>query len=180
MFQIKELKTEYRVNPLGIGTARPRFLWAFTADTDEKQTAYRVVVTSRGKTLWDSGKVASPQCVNVVYAGEPLESSALCAVAVEAWSGRKKAEASGTFETALLKDSDWTGRWAGSNAVFTDTTTVVRKDFRVEEKEVARARVYLLGIGYHELYVNGKRSATDISRPPIRTIPRASITKLTT
>lgn len=60
MFQIKELKTEYRVNPLGIGTARPRFLWAFTADTDEKQTAYRVVVTSRGKTLWDSGKVASP------------------------------------------------------------------------------------------------------------------------
>lgn len=157
MFQIKELKTEYRVNPLGIGTARPRFLWAFTADTDEKQTAYRIVVTSRGKTLWDSGKVASPQCVNVVYAGEPLESSALCAVAVEAWSGRKKAEASGTFETALLKDSDWTGRWAGSNAVFTDTTTVVRKDFRVEEKEVARARVYLLGIGYHELYVNGKK-----------------------
>ncbi len=157
MFQIKELKTEYRVNPLGIGTARPRFLWAFTADTDEKQTAYRVVVTSRGKTLWDSGKVASPQCVNVVYAGEPLESSALCAVAVEAWSGRKKAEASGTFETALLKDSDWTGRWAGSNAVFTDTTTVVRKDFRVEEKEVVRARVYLLGIGYHELYVNGKK-----------------------
>lgn len=76
---------------------------------------------------------------------------------MEAWSGRKKAEASGTFETALLKDSDWTGRWAGSNAVFTDTTTVVRKDFRVEEKEVARARVYLLGIGYHELYVNGKK-----------------------
>ena len=69
MFQIKELKTEYRVNPLGIGTARPRFLWAFTADTDEKQTAYRVVVTSRGKTLWDSGKVVSPQCVNVILDG---------------------------------------------------------------------------------------------------------------
>lgn len=97
MFQIKELKTEYRVNPLGIGTARPRFLWAFTADTDEKQTAYRVVVTSRGKTLWDSGKVASPQCVNVVYAGEPLESSALCAVADGGMERQEKSGASGTL-----------------------------------------------------------------------------------
>lgn len=165
MFAIKELKTEYRVNPLGIDTDRPRFTWNFTEQTDELQTAYRVVVTSREETLWDTGKVRSEDCVNVVYGGRKLNSSELCRVTVEAFSENGTSEMSGTFETALLSDGDWKGRWAGTNAVFTDTVTVVRKNFFLEDKPIARGRVYLLGLGYHVLYLNGKKVGDEFLAP---------------
>ena len=49
------LKTEYLNNPIGIDVQKPRLSW--TCEGGIKQTAYRIVATSKGKTVWDSGKV---------------------------------------------------------------------------------------------------------------------------
>ncbi len=165
MFIIKELKTEYRENPIGIDTDRPRFTWNFTEQTDELQTAYHIVVTSGEETLWDSGIIPSGNNVNVEYAGRKLNSSEACLVTVEAFSEKNSTKISGTFETALLKEEDWTGRWTGTNAIFTDTVTVVRKNFTLENKPITRGRVYLLGLGYHVLYLNGKKVGDEFLAP---------------
>ena len=69
------LRCEYRVNPLGIDEAQPRLTWRVeSTGRGQKQTAYQIVVTSDATTLWDSGKIASDQTVNIVYAGTPLVS----------------------------------------------------------------------------------------------------------
>ena len=47
------LRTEYLVNPIGIGARRPRLMWV-CGGTGKKQTAYQIVTEK-----WDSGKVAS-------------------------------------------------------------------------------------------------------------------------
>ena len=51
------LKTEYLVNPVGIDIQKPRLMW--NCEGGIKQSAYRIVAVSDGKTVWDSGKVNS-------------------------------------------------------------------------------------------------------------------------
>ena len=44
---IKELRCEYRVNPLGIDVVRPRLSWVLqSSQRGQKQTAYRLLVAS--------------------------------------------------------------------------------------------------------------------------------------
>ena len=52
-----DLKTEYLVNPIGIDIQKPRLVW--NCEGGIKQSAYRIVAVSGGKTAWDSGKVKS-------------------------------------------------------------------------------------------------------------------------
>ena len=47
------LKTEYLVNPIGIDIKNPRLMW--NCEGGKKQTAYRIIAVSDGKTVWDSG-----------------------------------------------------------------------------------------------------------------------------
>src|SRR5438874_13802266 len=74
------LRCELRVNPLGIGTATPRLSWQLqsagqgTAYRGETQSAYEIQVgsTAGAADLWNGGKIASSQTVDIVYAGQPL------------------------------------------------------------------------------------------------------------
>ena len=64
---VKELRCEYRINPLGVDVVKPRLNWILqSSQRGQKQTAYHVLVAgSREKLnsdegdLWDSGKVES-------------------------------------------------------------------------------------------------------------------------
>jgi len=87
------LRTEYRVNPLGIDAMPPRLSWAI--DDPRRgavQTAWQVLVASTLENLsadkgdlWDSGKVASDQSHLVAYAGRPLASQTCCYWKVRTW-----------------------------------------------------------------------------------------------
>ena len=69
---LTELKFEYSVNPLGIDTIEPRFLWLLKSeDRGMTQSAYRILVASSKEKLnadtgnnWDSGRVESDNSVN--------------------------------------------------------------------------------------------------------------------
>src|SRR2546423_956801 len=81
--KIADLKCEYRINPIGIDTTRPRLSWILeSSERGQTQTAYQILAAtapeklSSGKgDLWDTGKVPSSQSVHVIYAGKPLGSS---------------------------------------------------------------------------------------------------------
>ena len=68
------LRCEYQIDPLGLGTRRPRFFWKLDDERpDAYQSAYRVLVASdpdrlaQGEgDLWDSGVVASDENAHVV------------------------------------------------------------------------------------------------------------------
>jgi len=80
------LRCEYLSNPLGIDVKQPRFFWVLDhTERGQKQSAYQLLVATRSDLLaqdkgdqWDTGKVASEQSTQVVYAGKPLESGLTC------------------------------------------------------------------------------------------------------
>ena len=73
---VKNLRTEYRANPMGLDCAAPRLARQLDGDRRGlKQHAYQVLVATApallhaGKgDLWDSGNVESDDSAHVVYA----------------------------------------------------------------------------------------------------------------
>ncbi|MCX6635598.1 MAG: hypothetical protein NT090_11040, partial [Acidobacteria bacterium] len=88
---LTNLRCEYLTDPLGIDVEKPRLSWVIedkgqkTEVRGQKQTAYQVLVASSEELLkkdkgdlWDSGKVASDQSIQVEYHGKPLKSRMYC------------------------------------------------------------------------------------------------------
>ena len=80
---VDALQVDHTTQPLGIDDPQPSLSWKLRASGNGvHQTAYRVLVASSPSRLqpgqqdvWDSGKVASADSVDVPYAGPALESS---------------------------------------------------------------------------------------------------------
>ncbi len=111
--QIADLRVEYRKNPLGLDTARPRFSWKIESGrTDTMQTAYRIQVVSEGRMIWDTGRRASEQSVLAEYAGAALQSEHVYEYSVTVWDNHgEAAEAHGSFETGLLTGENFQAEW---------------------------------------------------------------------
>lgn len=115
---VHQLRCEYQDRPLSIEAARPRLSWIIDDNrTGACQGAYRVLVARCAERLqegqadlWDSGKIASDQSVNVAYDGEPLTSCERVWWTVKVWDADDVASeyAIPTFwEMGVLRPSDW-------------------------------------------------------------------------
>lgn len=121
---VKDLRCEYRVNPLGIDVVKPRLSWVLESNgRGQKQTAYQVLVAAGAEdlksdlgSLWDSGKVESDRSTHVAYRGLPLTSRTCCYWKVRIWD--KDGQVSAWSEPAywtmgLLEPADWQAKWIG-------------------------------------------------------------------
>ena len=97
------LKTEYLPEPLGLGTAQPRFYWNCTGSI--RQTAYQIVCTRRDETVWDSGKVVSSSMTHIAYGGSPLQSRDCICWQVRLWDEHDRPGdwSESWFELGLLR-----------------------------------------------------------------------------
>jgi len=183
-----QLRTEYRVDPLGINTPAPRLGWELQpANPDvrgRRQTAYRVLVASTPEALragdgdlWDSGKVASEASLHVEYEGAALPSGLRAYWTVRVWDEEDRPSAyseAAWWEMGLLREEDWEGTWIGrgvpppaeASAFYDeDPAPLLRKAFRLGDAPVARARVYVSGLGYYELRLNGEKVGDHVLDP---------------
>ena len=123
-FQVSDMKTDYRQNPLGLETRHLRFFWRVSTG---EQTAWQVQATSSPQRLaagqadlWDSGKRAGAATAQIAYEGKPLSSRQRVWWRVRAWG--KDGNASpwsepAFFEMGLLNDADWRGaHWIGCSS----------------------------------------------------------------
>jgi alpha-L-rhamnosidase len=161
-----ELRCEYLENPLGIDTPRPRFFWVLAhAERGQRQSACRILVSTKpddaAGDLWDSGRLASAQSTQVAYAGRPLESGRSYYWKVQYWDkdGRESPwSETASFDTGLFARDDWkNAKWIRGRSLF-------RREFAVPGK-VVRARAYLSGLGYSELYLNGYKVGGSVLDP---------------
>jgi len=120
------LTIERRENPCGIDSIAPRFGWKMAAEkgaTNVVQSAYRVVVASSKDKLahdegdlWDSGKVASAQSIDVAYGGKPLATSRRYWWKVRMWDGTDVASdwsVPAEWTTGILPPDVWKAKWIG-------------------------------------------------------------------
>ena len=116
------LRVDSRVNPLGIDEATPRFSWqSDSLERNWKQSAYELQVANSAAKLaagnadiWDSGKIASDESVDVAYGGPALTSETHYVWRVKVWDAKGASLVSGepaSFEMGLLRTADWKAQW---------------------------------------------------------------------
>lgn len=173
---VARLRCEYLENPIGIDATQPRLSWNMESDErGQLQSAYQVLVASdesllaEGKAdLWDSGRVDSDQSLNVVYGGKPLQSNQRCYWTVRIWDKNGHVTCYGksaVWQMGLLAPEDWHGKWiAGSTDINSKFAPFLRRGFEINQP-IKRATVYVCGLGYYELHLNGKRVGDHLLDP---------------
>lgn len=173
-----DLRCEFRSQPLGIDALQPRLSWVLKGSPEQKgqrQSAYRILVTSSRGTLWDSGKVPSSDQNNIEYQGKALRPGEICTWKVRVWDGEGRAQWSKAshWEMGLLRSQDWVGQWindgketanADPEMYLDDPAPLFRKEFAARDR-VARARLYITGLGYYEAWLNGSRIGDHVLDP---------------
>ena len=177
-FRVQDLRVEHLQNPPVIETLQPRFSWINETirplDRAQTQTAYRIGVASSQEQLdrevfdvWDSGKQASDSSHLVNYRGPALESGKVYFWKVRTWDRKGKASAwSPSAHWGMgIKQEEWNARWI-SSAQDDFGAPLLRKTFRID-KPVRHARIFVCGLGFFELQVNGQRIGEDYLVPNI-------------
>lgn len=178
MYQIYDVKTEYKNNPLGIDAAQPRFSWKITSDQKGVyQESYRIFAYSdvaQQVLLWDSGHVESQESVAVKWNGPSLVSRQRIYwnVEVNVLSATKvPVTVKSTlqwFEMGLLKETDWIAQWIEpEHEVEIDgrmPASYLRKEYDVK-KGLLSARLYQTAHGLYRFWINGKEGTEDRFTP---------------
>ena len=172
-----DLVCEYLANPLGLGEREPRLSWRLDDPRPgARQTGYRVVAASsparldKRPDLWDSGRVAGSQTLDVVYAGKPLRSRQAVWWKVLVWDhvGREGAwSAPACFELGLLRKADWQAQWIGrpdDRGQGGRPSPYLRRGFELAG-EVRSARLHATALGIFELHLNGRRVGDEVFTP---------------
>ena len=112
--------------------------------------------------MWDSGTVNSAQSFDVPYGGPALASQTryYWQVRVRDNNGRLSPWSQPAwFETAFLDPSQFPGSWITSPTPSGGSELLLRKDFTLASGQrnpaITRARLYVAGLSYPYLYVNG-------------------------
>lgn len=159
------LRCEYLSDPMGIDVRQPRFFWTLEhTERGQKQSAYQVLVSTHPTVptgdQWDSGKVVSEESTHVVYQGKPLVSGQTYYWMVRYWDKNNMASPYSRiarFDMALLSADEWKGIWIGGK-------NQLRREFTLATKPT-RARVYIAGLGYYELRINGSKVGDSVLDP---------------
>jgi len=174
---IQHLKCEYVINPIGIESASPRLSWIFgSQERGCKQTAYHILVASNPSLLekgqgdlWDTGKIISDQSIQIPYDGKTLISRQRVWWQIRLWDQNDRVlgwSEIASWEMGLLESDDWQTHWIGTpgETDTSDSSPLFRKELTIK-KSLQRARAYISGLGYYELYINGKKVGDHLLSP---------------
>ncbi len=166
--RVENLRCEYLSDPLGIDETRPRLSWQIVSDKrNQSQSAYQILAASSpdrlakdSGDLWDTDKVDSCETVAIEFAGQPLATGQKVWWKVRVWDANGQPSAwsdPATWEMGLLGADDWHGQWIARNELIEpQPLPMLRREFNLS-KPIKQARVYVTGLGYYELSINGER-----------------------
>lgn len=124
--KLTNLRCEYRINPLGVGTPTPRLSWELLSSRHGvTQSAYRILVSEdtpslkkNEGTFWDSQKTPSAVSIGTSYSGPALAPGHTYYWKVMVWDARRDDSShwssiaswqSGLFDKPDWKNAEWIG-----------------------------------------------------------------------
>ncbi len=181
---VVNLRCENAIRPLGVDAPAPRLSWELESKVrGQRQTAWQILAAASADALansvadlWDSGWVTNSETTGIVYQGQPLKSSqpVFWKVRVKDRVGNiSKWSQSAHWEMGLLSPADWQAQWLNDGKMNPtkdedfyqeDPAPLFRKPFFISKK-IARARLYISGLGYYETTLNGSRAGDAVLDP---------------
>lgn len=182
---VSNMMVEYMEQPRGLDVVQPRFSWKLSATNSDgygqAQSAYRILVSDsknskNDSNMWDSGWIMSDNMQLIAYQGKDLMSDR-----TYYWKVKVKDEKGVESEwsqisqwtTGLLDQSEWTAKWIGSSEVYDPSLPEgsladpwLRKSIKLTKKPL-KAVMFVASVGYHELYVNGKKVGDEVLAPAV-------------
>ena len=185
VLKVKSLKCDFQVNPTGVDNKKPGLSWEIYSDLrNVYQEAFQVLVASSMEKLnandadiWNPGIILSGQSIQIKYAGIALESATMYywKVRVKDQQGVFSAFSEASFfETGLLETEDWKADWIYGSAIEPDACPWFRKTFNLESLP-SRATAFVGSVGYHELYVNGKKVSEAVLNPSVSDLRKRAL-----
>ncbi len=177
--QIVGLRTEYKQNPVGIDSPKPRLSWQLQSGRrGVTQSAYQVRVApserdlrSGNRLLWDSGRVNSDESIHRAYDGPRLRSGRRYHWQVRIWEGNGDASSwsePAYWEMGLLDPGEWRANWIepdlNEDATKPGPVAMLRREFKLHGAPVL-ARAYVTSRGLYAMYLNGRRVGDELFTP---------------
>lgn len=180
---VANLSCEWRINPLGIDAAAPRFSWQLhAAERNVQQSAYQIIVAGSLEKLqknegdiWNSGKINSGASVLMPYKGKRLNSASRYYWKIKSFTNKGETAWSepAIFSMGLLHTTDWKAKWIGYDKAsawdsMTQWSRLSARYFRKQFQSgpvIKNATVYIAGLGLYQLYLNGKKISDDVLCP---------------
>jgi alpha-L-rhamnosidase len=183
---VDALRCEYKTNPKGVESALPVFSWELkSTERNVFQFAYQILVADNLKALskntgniWHSKKTLSDKSIQVSYKGKALVGGKTYYWKVRVWDNNDKVSEWTTvsnWQMGLLTLADWkNAKWIAYEKLADSNINVLpkdnkkdtyfgsnvlplfRKDF-VVKKAIAKASMFISGLGHFELSLNGKK-----------------------
>lgn len=179
--QLTRLRWDAGERPNGRMRFDPRLEWlSSSSERGQRQTGYQVLVaTDQAKLsagtgdVWDSGKVAASDSINVRYAGRDLSARERGYWTVRVWDKDDRPSAYAT--PAAWEISPWDeeveGHWIGRakkpaepELELERAVTYLRKTFTVPAG-FKEARLYATAFGLYEMSVNGRPVGDEVLSP---------------
>ena len=187
--EISNMTINYQTEPLGIATDNLRFGWQMQSNRiGIEQISYRIVVSNEdsGAVVWDSGEVQSGLSNAIPYGGDAanleLETRYNWTVTVTDSYGGKQS-ASSWFETGTdwdnaqwitsqgwttftLEEQTFPTNWGTKTeqvAVSGSAGPLFRTERALQQKEIAKARLYITSLGTYEAYINGRQVQKEVN-----------------
>lgn len=163
--QLTDLKVEHLDHPLGMDASNPRFSWKFEKSAPLTiQDQYEIFLSTDSlKLLNKEGIIWSKHGKSttnlITYDGDSLKpfTKYYWGVSVVGASGQKSPLNISSFETGMMGTKQWEGEWITDNEdVDLKPAPYFRKEFGLE-KNVVKARAYIVAAGLYELYINGSK-----------------------
>lgn len=166
--QIYDTKVNHLTNPLGFRMERTVFSWKVKEAKGTRQSAARIRIASDAEMegiLYDSGwdKEADSLAFPVKMELKP-RTRYYWTVAVESDVGEQAVSDVQWFETAK-REENWVGKWITCDSTEKRHPYFEKEIGPAEGKEVAKARLYISGLGLYEAFYNGERIGDEYFTP---------------
>ncbi len=165
------MKCEYATQPVNVDELSPRFTWIYAGDYSQASFELCIATSSgllaSGKAdVWSSGRIESGRSF-AAFPGKTLESGKQYFWQVRTFDpdGRELLSPVASFRTAKMEEAEWTAHWiTDGHDMNYGPSPMFRKSFTVGKK-VKQAYACVTGVGFYELFVNGKRVGDEYLDP---------------
>ncbi len=184
---VYDLKCENLRNPLGIDKTAPHLSWKVRSNKNgTEQKTFQVLVASdlsmldKDKAdLWSSGKIESSASILVSYQGKTLKSGLAAYWKVRVWD--KDGNVSpwsqvAEFTIGLLNKDDWKASYIDfrTDAGYSECPQL-KKSFNLIDTN-DKLLLHVNSLGYHEVYMNGKKVGDGVLSPAVSQFNKRSWT----